>query len=163
MSFETHARKLLGSCIVVALITVLFIGGLAFLAPGRASAASFDLLVYGYVTDSVGAPVQGASVVIEDLTTHNTYSASATDEFGQYTFDIPAAEWTPGDSLHVTATFGTASGSNDGVAPPELTGQVEIDVSLSVAIPEFGSALGVLLVACFVGVVAIVYVGKRKA
>lgn len=161
MSFKASVLARSSKCLFAVLLTVFLIGGMTILVPSRASAANFDLLVYGYVTDSLGAPVQGASVVVEDLTTHLTYPGSS-DEFGEYMIDIPAANWAPGDSLHVTATFGSTAGSHDGVAPPELTGQVEIDVQLSEAIPEFGSSFGALLAACLVGVVAVVTVGKRK-
>jgi hypothetical protein len=128
-----------------------------------AAAETLDLTMYGNVTDSLHMPVEGASVVVENLDTGKSYNVEdPTDENGQYYFNLPAAEWTEGDHLRVTATFGSTMGVNTGVAPDPIIGQVQIDVQLSEAIPEFGTTLGAMIAACIAGAVAIVAIGTPR-
>ncbi len=143
-----------------------FMAALAMLAvalPAPVAAETLDLTVYGYVKDSLNMPVVGASVVVQNLDTGKSYNVpEQTNEFGQYYFDVPAAEWTEGDALKVSATYGSTSGFENGVAPDPMIGQVQIDVTLSEAIPEFGTAIGATIAACLAGAVAIVAIGKPR-
>jgi hypothetical protein len=131
--------------------------------PAHVAAETLDLTVFGYVTDTLAMPVQGAHVVIENLDTSITYTdVPDTDSDGQFMYDIPAAEWTQGDEIRVTATFGSWTGFTQEGAPDPAIPMVQIDVELSEAIPEFGSMIGASIAACLAGAVAIVMVGKPR-
>jgi hypothetical protein len=135
--------------------------------PKTASAAEpGPLIVTGNVWDSNGDPVIGASCLIKDLTTGLNYgpilSVYVTDEYAQYEFFIPQDDWTTGDRIKVEVTYGATSGFNEGDAPDHGFPFLQLDVTLSDAIPEFGTTLGASIAACLVGAVAIVAVGKPK-
>lgn len=135
--------------------------------PESASAAEpGPLYVAGNVSDSNGDPVVGASCLIRDLTTGLDYgpvlSVYVTDEIAQYEFFIPMDDWTTGDDIKVEVTYGSTNGFNQGVAPDHGLPFLQLDVTLSDAIPEFGTTLGASIAACLIGAVAIVAVGRPK-
>jgi len=130
--------------------------------PDTASAGeSFNLYVFGEITDSEGEIVVGASVVVKDVTADKTYDPELTDEFGQYDIYIPSADWTNGDIIRIDATYGGTSGYNQSVASNAFP-MLRIDATLSEAIPEFGATIGAGIAACLVGAVAIVAIGKPR-
>jgi len=133
----------------------------SLVVPRLSSAASFELTVYGYVRDSVGTLVQNAQVDILDQNTAYTKTVF-TDEDGQYYWNIPAANWNEGDTIKVHASYGGATGDSQGTAHDVLPWTIQLDVTLSEAIPEFGSAVGVLVAVFLVGIVAIVGLGTKR-
>lgn len=156
-----RARLTRGFALGFAVVAALAMMAIAIPAP--VAAETLDLTVYGYVTDTLAMPVEGAHVVIQNLDTSITYNTVPdTDSDGQYTFDIPAAEWTQGDEIRVTATYGTWTGFTQEGAPDPSLPQVQINVELNQAIPEFGSMIGATIAACLAGAVAIVAIGKPR-
>lgn len=156
-----RARLARGLALGVAFVAAIAMVSLAL--PAHVAAETLDLTVFGYVTDTLAMPVQGAHVVIENLDTSITYTdVPDTDSDGQFMYDIPAAEWTQGDEIRVTATFGSWTGFTQEGAPDPAIPMVQIDVELSEAIPEFGSMIGASIAACLAGAVAIVMVGKPR-
>jgi len=133
----------------------------SLVVPRSASAASFELTVYGEVRDSVGTLVQNAQVDILDQDTLYTKTVF-TDVNGQYEWDIPLGNWNEGDIIKVHASYGGATGDSQGTAHDLSPWLLRIDVTLSEAIPEFGSALGVLVAVFLVGMVAVVGLGTKR-
>ena len=152
--------------IVSAIAVLMFaLSILAVAMPKTVSAAEPDSIwVVGFVQDSVGNYIEGASVVVEDVTAGITYDPVLSDADAQYYCQIPASDWTSGDEIHVVATYGSLEGFNDGFLPEweESPGFLRLDISMSDAIPEFGTTLGASIAACLVGAVAIVAVGVPK-
>ncbi len=135
--------------------------------PESASAAEpGPLYVSGNVWDSNGDPVIGASCTITDVTTDLSYgpvlSVYVDAEHAQYEIFIDQDDWTTGDSFRVDVTYGATTGFNEGVAPDHGFPFLQLDVTLSDAIPEFGTTLGASIAACLIGAVAIVAVGRPK-
>jgi len=127
------------------------------------TAAGDPLIVYGYVYDSLGQPVDGATVDVfmkyPDKTTvrksYNTISAGG----GYYSVTfLDYTEWYPGDFVDVLATYGTETASNLSV-PADEFGLQEIDVSFtSFIIPEIGVPLAIPVSL----VIAVVMMGLRR-
>lgn len=149
-----------------ALLPIILATAFLFLAaslvvPRSASAGAFELSVYGEVRDSVGTLVQNAQVDILDQATLYTKTVF-TDENGQYGWEIPPANWNEGDTIKVHASYGAATGDSQGTAHDVSPWEIRLDVTLSEAIPEFGSTLGALVVVFLVGIVAVVGLGKKR-
>jgi PKD repeat protein len=77
--------------------------------------------VFGYVTDSSGAPVFGASVVVQDLVSGTSWTTTTDFEYGYYLVDLnmyypSPVGWKAGDTIQVTVTLGSLSGSGTGIA-----------------------------------------------
>ena len=133
----------------------------SLLVPKLSSAGSFELTVYGYVRDSGNNLVENAEVVITNLDTAYTHTMY-TDEDGQYFWNIPTDEWFDGDTIHVFVTYASSTGENQGDAVDSSPWGIQLDVTLSNAIPEFGSTLGVLVAISMLGMVAIVVLGTKR-
>ena len=133
----------------------------SLVVPRSASAASFELTVYGFVRDSGGTPVNNAQVDILDQNTGYTKTVF-TDVNGQYVWNIPTANWNDGDTIKVHATYGEYFGDNQGIAQDVSPWWIRLDVTLSEVIPEFGSALGAFVAVFLVGIVAVVGVGTKR-
>jgi PKD repeat protein len=74
--------------------------------------------VFGYVTDGSGNPVADAIVTITDLRTGNVWMAtSSNDGYAFYMVDLNSnmTGYTSGDTIRVTVTSGSLSGSASGV------------------------------------------------
>lgn len=155
-----RARLAKGVAVGFAFVAVLAM--LAVALPTPVAAETLDLTVFGYVTDTLNMPVVGAHVVILNLDTDISYNGPDTDADGQYMFDIPAAEWTQGDEIRVTSTYGSMTGFTQEGAPDPSLPMVQIDVELNEAIPEFGSMIGASIAAVFAGAVAIVAIGRPR-
>jgi len=159
---KAFPRARLARGIAVGLAFVAALAMMSIALPAPVAAETLDLTVFGYVTDTLAMPVVGAHVVILNLNTEISYSGIDTDSDGQYMFDIPAAEWTQGDDIRVTATYGSMTGFSEEGAPDPSIPMVRIDVELNEAIPEFGSMIGASIAAIMAGAVAIVVIGKPR-
>ena len=143
------------------IMTLMFVAFALVLTPSQVSAAEdAPLTVYGYVTDAGGAPVEGAGILVENLDQTVSAQSTTTDEDGFYTVDFPMADWTEGDLIRTTATFGTPESAQD-YAPSGIVAILQIDVQFSFAIPEFGSAIGVLIASVVIGAIAVYKVRKK--
>ena len=155
---STRKRALLISS---PLITLMFVAFALVLPPSQVSASEIaPLSVLGYVTDSGGIPVEGADILVENLDQTVSDQSTTTDEDGFYTVDFPMADWTEGDLIRTTATFGTPESAQDN-APSGMIAMMQIDVQFSFAIPEFGSAIGVLVASVVIGAIAVYKVRKK--
>ena len=155
----TGIRALLISSPIITLMSV----ALAIvIAPGQASAAeSSPLDVYGWVTDGAGTPIEGASVLVENLDQAVSNQSDTTDEDVLYTVVFPMSDWTEGDLFRATATFASQQESAEDYAPSGAVEILQIDVQFSFEIPEFGSAIGVLVASVVMGAVALYKVRKK--
>jgi PKD repeat protein len=90
--------------------------------------------VFGYVTDSGGAPVFGASVTVTDAGTGAVWTAVTDDVYGLYLVDLNtnATGWAADDTIVVTVTMGALSGTNSGIAmAPGSESALWLDVVLA--------------------------------
>lgn len=145
----------------VSMAAVSMIVAASLVVPGSSSAGSFPLTVIGEVRDSVGTLVENAQVDILDEDTGYTKTVF-TDEFGQYQWDIPEGSWFNNDTIKIHAEYGSATGDNQGVAVDASPWMLQINVTLSEVIPEFGSVLGVLVAISMLGMVAVVVLGTKR-
>lgn len=153
----------LGKAFAVGAVLLFALSLLTVAAPKQAAAAEpVPLIVYGYVRDTLGQIVVGASVTITDVTTGDSFGPFITDEFGQYQYSIPEVNWTTGDTIRADATYGATSGFSEDTAPITDFPMMELDVTLSNVIPEFGSVIGASVAAIFAGAVAIVVIGRPR-
>ena len=103
-------------------------------------AATEPKAVYGYITDSLGNPLDGAAVTVEVITLPSTVRDTLTETTGPdgyylVTFNPPV--WDIGDTIRVTAVYDSSPQSNQTVA--DNSGLQQIDVNFGFVIPEFGS------------------------
>ena len=111
------------------------------------SAATGPTQVRGHVYDSLGSIVSGAQVDVLFLTSQSSWSGS-TDVNGYYlsrTFGYD--EWNVGETIEVTATYGSDHVVNTSFAIDWIV-QI-VNVTLSLVISEFGGSFGFLLVVGF--------------
>ncbi len=100
--------------------------------------------IYGYVKDSSGNAISGATVWVNDTTLGISYKVT-TDSSGRY--DVYTYNGINGDHVNVDATSAQGSGSNSGT----LSTSTEIDITLQ-AVPEISQwfviflAFGILAV-----------------
>jgi PKD repeat protein len=90
--------------------------------------------VFGYATDSSGAPVYGATATLTDLRTGAVWTYVDTESAGFYQIDLNSnvTGWAVGDTVSVTLTAPGLSGTNTGVAglaPWDI--YLEVDVVLN--------------------------------
>ena len=155
MSFES-----LRQFRTVTVIAAFMIIGLAAvpLIADNASAGPGPLVVYGYVYDSGGTPVEGAGVVVEVLESGATLS-DTTDSLGRYDVSFTLSDWDVGDTVETTATFGSLVDSEIAVAS---FATLQIDVTFAYAIPEFGSFFGVVVATVLMGSVAVISMRRQR-
>jgi len=138
------------------------VASMAFLALSSNVSALANLLVTGIVYDEAGDPLDGAHVVVTDITT--SYSESY-DSFGGgvYIVTIPDGSWGVGDIIEVVATFGEDQATNTSITTAEMEIEgMEVDVHFGTAIPQLGSSVGMAIAAGLVGLIAVVAVGVRR-
>jgi hypothetical protein len=121
--------------------------------------------VRGHVYGHDGNPVSGAQVVVKFLGETKTWSGS-TDSNGLYdTRSAPSTTWGPGewkigDTIEVTVTYNSEVEVATKLAV-DFAFQT-VDVHYELTIPQLGGFVGSLVVAATVGIVAIVFVQKRR-
>jgi len=122
-------------------------------------------IIDGYVKDSVGRILVGANVVLEVWTPASVLrftDSYVADENGYYSFTLSSMdnEFHDGDTFEVTATY---NGNQESVSVvDDLQPHQQIDITYPYEIPQFGSLLGSGIAAGAVGLVAMVFVVKRK-
>jgi hypothetical protein len=99
--------------------------------------ASAPKNVYGYVYDELGSPVNGAHVNVSIWAGSTYLSAIETDSIdpGFYAVDFAPSQWDVGNSIKVTAKWGSLEWTNTTAADSGPDQQV--DLSLVNLIPEF--------------------------
>ena len=129
---------------------------------GNCSASVFPKLVDGYVFDVSGVPIPDANVTIriyDGVTLKGTQYYDATENDGFYTVTFDGPQWDPGNEIEVTARYDLESAQNSTTADDEPFQSV--NVTMSLAIPEFGSLLGSPILGLSLGMVAIFAVSAR--
>jgi len=106
---------------ILALLVVLLTAS-GVLKPAMAPGVPFN--VYGYVKDDSGSPVTGAAVTVRSPIDQGS---TTTDSEGRYAVTLSVNG--PGDSISVSATHGSLSGSASGTVPSG-TSSMQIDVTL---------------------------------
>ena len=133
------------------------------LSSGFASAEG-PKVIRGYIEDSVG-PLEGANVVLEVWTPLDVLrftDSYTSDSIGFYSFTLSSidGDWHDGDTFNVIATYKghqmNESQLDDG------TPLQNIDVTFPFEIPQFGSLLGFSVAAGGIGLIALVFVVRRK-
>lgn len=162
MKLSAQTSKSILSRLVYSVSATLVIIALLFVAVPRTSTAGPGLLyVHGYVTDVNGSPIQGASVTVTDITSGKVLAdLDGTDADGLYFVTFPVNDWAINDNLQVDVTCSLGPKTVTGTA---LTGDVTISVQYPLAIPEFGSLVGIIAVASLLAVVALVSVGRKRS
>lgn len=120
-------------------------------------------VIRGYTKDNAGRPLQGTNVVLEVRTPANAlwYTESYTsDEIGFYSFTLGMGQWNDGDTFKIIATY---SGNQKIVSEVDNGTPLQwINVTFPFEIPQFGSLLGFSVAAGGVGLIAMVFVVKRR-
>ena len=106
--------------------------------------------IYGYVKDSSGNPISGATVWVNDTTLGISYKVT-TDSSGRY--DVYTYNGINGDNVNVDASSAQGSGSNSGT----LAASTEIDITLQ-AVPEISQWFVIFLA---FGILAVYFRRKR--
>ncbi len=104
--------------------------------------------IYGYVKDSSGNAVSGATVWVNDTTLGTSYQTT-TDSSGRY--DIYTYNGISGDSINVDASSTQGKGTNTG----SLSQDTEIDITLQ-AVPELNMVIIPILL------LAAIYILRRR-
>ena len=104
--------------------------------------------IYGYVKDSSGNPMSGATVWVNDTTLGISYQTT-TDSNGRY--DIYTYNGISGDSINVDASSAQGKGTNTG----SLSQDTEIDITLQ-AVPELNMVIIPILL------LAAIYILRRR-
>lgn len=129
-------KKILSSLLALAFI---------FVFVAHVHAAIFQIgLVAGVVTGPDGNPLSGASVGVDCNSHHLSTSSSSS---GTYSVQFDNGFCTLGQTVTVTATKGSLTGSNSGpMQNGGDVGQVHLDVAIVnvPTVPEFGLITGVI-------------------
>jgi len=115
--------------------------------------------VFGYVWDSDGNPIMGASVTVTDTNTGAVWYLIADIDPGFYMLDLNSNEtgWAVGDTIVVEANYGGATGTNSSVLSDVY---LELDITLGPAIPEF--PMVVLPVLGVIAIAAVASLSRRR-
>jgi hypothetical protein len=148
----------------VAIAAFAFVAVAMLLSSGFASAAGIKI-IRGYTKDSAGNPLEGTNVVLEVRTPLNAlrYTESNTsDETGFYSFTLNSfvGQWADGDTFKIILTYSGNQENRSAVDDGKIIQW--INVTFPFEIPQFGSILGFGIVAGGIGLVAMVFVVRRK-
>jgi hypothetical protein len=122
-------------------------------------------VIRGYTKDNAGRPLQGTDVVLEVRTPGDVlrYTDSYTStSIGFYSFTLVSTEgqWADGDTFKIIATY---SGNQKILSEVDNGTPLQwINVTFPFEIPQFGSLLGFSIAAGGIGMVAMVFVAKRR-
>jgi len=154
-------NKSIFSLSVVAMLVVL---SLSFVSAIPICATIETTYVSGTITDqSTGDPVSGASV---DVTCNGNLKSTTSGADGGYSVQYLASECDYNDTVSVSASYDSLSGSSDSVdwyTQNSQIGCLEMIVNVACAnvplIPEFGIAIGTLTMA---GAIVAFFIIRRK-
>lgn len=148
-----------------AMLSVVSVAMVAMLLSSSYASAEGIKIINGYVKDSAGRILAGANVFLEVWTPSHTlrFSDSYTaDENAYYSFTLSSFdnEFLDGDTFEVTATYNS---NQQNVSQVDDLGPLQwINITYPYEIPQFGSLLGFGIAAGAVGLVAMVFLVKRK-
>ena len=132
---------------------------LMFASPPVAAGPA-NLTVYGYVYDNAAQPLEGAGVVVEVRAGTFPSESAITDSDGYYQVDFDYTLWQIGDTIRTTATYGSYQEFEE--APAEADTLMQIDITFSYEIPEFGSFVGVVVATVLMGSVAVISMRRQR-
>ncbi|HXK37151.1 MAG TPA: carboxypeptidase-like regulatory domain-containing protein [Candidatus Paceibacterota bacterium] len=158
LSVRSHALKLV---LVTASVIILALGSFVILGVPQAAAADDPKLVWGWVKDSADRVLVGADIVVNiwdpTNTTNRASRSDTTDGAGFYSVNFLAADWQIGDWIEVLCDYNGAQDDNGTVAGDTAAPFIQyINITYPYEIPEFGSALGLIVSGAAVGAVAVV-------
>ena len=134
--------------------------------PTSSNAGTFPKLVYGYVWDAAGTPLEDADVTVNIKRPDTTIRSTLTDTTlsgGDYMVSFSQEDWEIGDTIEVISTYHGNQESNT-TDPISAEGPQMVNISYAFEIPEFGSSAGILITGALLGAVAVVtlvYFRKR--
>lgn len=151
-------RTTIGICTIL-LCTFI---SLLIISPGFTSAATHAKTVRGYVWDSVGRDIEGASVLINIKDGESIVSSDSdtTDANGFYSVIFNDFEWDIGNTIEVISMYESSEEINSTVADDSFVQWV--NVSYTFEIPQFGGGMGLLIAGGFLGAIAIASFTRRK-
>jgi hypothetical protein len=118
--------------------------------------------VTGQVTDSGGNPINSSTVTVTVKAGNNIRAVlyATTNDSGIYSVTFDQGDWSPGDTLEVSAANGseTATNSTDADDYPSQ----EIDLRLAADIPEFGNSIGLVLAVSSAMIAMVGYTLSRR-
>ena len=131
------------------------------LSSTQVSGGSVELLIYGYVKDQAGRPIQGAQVVVASFNGSTQVAAisTTTDALGFYQVTLvnfPTVVWDVGFTIETTAVSGGVEESESVTVPADTPPMLQIDIQFPFEISQFGSVIGLLAAVAIVGAVAVV-------
>jgi len=123
-----------------------------------------DLLtktIKGQVRDEMDTPIPGAQVgvTIKNGEVVIVTKTTTTDAEGYYAVTFDQDEWSIGYTIEVTAQYGEQQ--TETIEADGSTVQT-VDIQFPFAISQFGSALGFLLAGALVGVIATIFLTRRR-
>ena len=161
MSFKTTMLRIARySTYAVPIGVTIFIAAMLLIS-GTAEPATGPKQVRGYVYDSLGTPIENANVTVQiriGESVRSTLYCDATDETGYYVVDFGPSDWDIGNTIFVNATFGGEYNTNSVIAN-DFPFQ-NLDVTLGIVIPEFGSLISLTL--AIFGAASIFIIISRK-
>lgn len=157
------SRKLVPAVISFVSIVALSVLAFSVAVPANCAAADSPVFVRGYIYDSEGRLVEGASVTVsmKDGETVISTKTDNSDSSGFYSTTFLAVEWDVGNTVYVIAEFSGNQQPNWTVAID--TEEIYVDVHFTFEIPEFGFDAGLLVAGLGIGAVAVgALVWRRK-
>lgn len=122
--------------------------------------------IQGHIQDTIGTPLSGADVTIEiwggfwpDQDFLRTTSSTVSDAYGNYEVTINSNYWDPHNTIKVIVTYGPDEGTRSVEANDQE--YQTVDVTISVAIPEFSNLPGLLVAICGCAV-SVLLLGARR-
>jgi hypothetical protein len=146
-------------------ITVFAVAAVAMLLASGFVSAAGPKIVRGYTKDSAGRPMEGTNVILEVRTPLDALrftDSMSSDVNGFYSFTLSSfdGDWSDGDTFKIIATY---SGNEKIESQVDNAGPIQwINVTFPFEIPQFGSLLGFGIAAGGIGLIAMVFVVKRK-
>ena len=147
-------------------IVALMLVAVTAIVPASSNAGTFPKVVYGYVKDSVGTPLDGADITVNVRRPDTSIRATMTDttgSIGDYMVSFDPADWLIGDTVQVISDF-SGHQTDETTDPLTEEGPMWVNITYEYEIPEFGSTAGLLVTGALlgaVGIVTIVYFRKR--
>ena len=151
--------------IPAATMAVFAVAAVAVLLMSGFASAAGPKVIRGYTTDSADRPLEGTDVVLEVWTPLNTLrhtESIPSDENGFYSFTLSSfdGDWNDGDTFKIIATY---SGNQKTESELDNGSPLQwINVTFPFEIPQFGSLLGFGIAAGGIGLIAMVFVVKRR-
>ena len=162
MSFRGNCRGS-RSVLTAVCFTLLLLGFALVMIPSESKGASHTKDIRGYVYDAQYRKVEGALVSVTIERAGNPVTRSGlTNADGYFNIQFSNTEWSPGRTVTVVATYNSEQTVNSTLVTDNSYFQWENATAFSFEIPQFGNAVGLLVTAGIVGVVAIRFLARRR-